>query len=204
MFSYIKGELTELSTASATIEAHGVGYAITISQTTHGKLCRLQNGETAKLYTYLSVKEDGVDLYGFYDTEELNFFKLLITVSGVGPKAAVSILSAFTVSELASAIIADKPKVISAAQGIGPKTASRIILELKDKISGISYQNGDTELAPVQRPIAPSAGSKLLDAESALEVLGYSRSEIQNVIRDIDAANLSVEDIIRECLARLL
>jgi Holliday junction DNA helicase RuvA len=128
MFSYVKGELAELNVGCATVEACGVGYALTISQTTHGKLTRIPQGEIAKLYTYLSVREDGVELFGFYDTEELNFFKLLITVSGVGPKAALSILSAFTVSELTSAIIADKPKVISAAQGIGPKTASRIIL----------------------------------------------------------------------------
>ena len=203
MFSYIKGELTELSVSSATIEACGVGYGLTISQTTHGKLCRTQMGDKAKLYTYLSVKEDGIELFGFYDMEELSFFKLLITVSGVGPKAALSILSAFTVSELTSAIIADKPKVISAAQGIGPKTASRIILELTDKVGGMSYTTSGTEPIPSARPVAPSAGSKLLDAESALEVLGYSRTEIQNVIRSIDAASLSVEDIIRECL-RLL
>lgn len=204
MFSYIKGELAELNTGCATVEACGVGYSLTISQTTHGKLTRLQQGDTAKLYTYLSVREDGVELFGFYDTEELNFFKLLITVSGVGPKAALSILSAFTVSELTSAIIADKPKVISAAQGIGPKTASRIILELKDKISGMSYSSdkGEDITAPA-RPAAASAGSKLLDAESALEVLGYSRNEIQSVIRDIDASQMSVEDIIRLCLARL-
>ncbi len=203
MFSYIKGELTELNIGSATVEACGVGYSLTISQTTHGKLTRLQEGDVAKLFTYLSVREDGVELFGFFDTEELNFFKLLITVSGVGPKAALSILSAFTVSELTSAIIADKPKVISAAQGIGPKTASRIILELKDKISGMSYAARNDDIAAPTRPIAPSAGSKLLDAESALEVLGYSRSEIQSVIRDIDASQMSVEDIIRLCLAKL-
>ncbi|MBQ1934014.1 MAG: Holliday junction branch migration protein RuvA [Clostridia bacterium] len=203
MFSYIKGELAELNVGCATVEACGVGYALTISQTTHGKLTRIQQGDIAKLYTYMSVREDGVELFGFYDTEELNFFKLLITVSGVGPKAALSILSAFTVSELTSAIIADKPKVISAAQGIGPKTASRIILELKDKVSGMSYTaKGDDFTAPA-RPVAASAGSKLLDAESALEVLGYSRSEIQNAIRDIDASQMSVEDIIRLCIARL-
>jgi Holliday junction DNA helicase RuvA len=203
MFSYIKGELAELNVGCATVEACGVGYALTISQTTHGKLTRLQQGEFAKLYTYMSVREDGVELFGFFDSEELNFFKLLITVSGVGPKAALSILSAFTVSELTSAIIADKPKVISAAQGIGPKTASRIILELKDKVSGMSYTaKGDDFTAPT-RPVAASAGSKLLDAESALEVLGYSRSEIQNAIRDIDASQMSVEDISRICIARL-
>ncbi len=203
MFSYVKGELAELNIGNATVEACGVGYSLTISQTTHGKLSRIQQGDTAKLYTYLSVREDGVELFGFYDTEELNFFKLLITVSGVGPKAALSILSAFTVSELTSAIIADKPKVISAAQGIGPKTASRIILELKDKISGMSYTDKGEDITAPTRPTAASAGSKLLDAESALEVLGYSRGEIQNVIRDIDASQMSVEDIIRLCIARL-
>lgn len=203
MFSYIKGELTELSVSCATIEAAGVGYSLSISQTTHGKLTRVNKNESAKLYTYLSVREDGVELFGFFDREELDFFKLLITVSGVGPKAALSVLSAFTVSELATAILTDKPKMITAAQGIGPKTASRIILELKDKLGDMTPSNTDNDHL-FATPISNKQTSNILDAESALEVLGYSRAEVQNAIKNMDTSNMSVEDIIRECLAKML
>ena len=201
MFSYIKGEVTELSVSSATLETGNIGYSLTISASTHGKLISLPQDSTAKLYTYFSVKEDGIELFGFYDKEELNFFKLLIGVSGVGPKAAISILSAFSVAELASAILSDKPKVISAAQGIGPKTASRIILELKDKIGGFTQS---PEAPEILSNSSSTFGNKLLDAESALEVLGYSRSEIQNALKDVDASGLTVEDIIRICLSKLM
>lgn len=200
MFSYIKGELAELSVGSATIEAAGVGYALTISATTHGRLTALAV-PSAKLYTYLAVKEDGIELFGFYDREELEFFRMLIGVSGVGPKAAMSILSTLTPSELVGAIITDRPKVIAAAPMIGPKTASRIILELKDKVSGGAFANAGTPNAEPVR--TDSSASKIIDAESALEVLGYSRSEIQNALRDLDLSKLSVEDIIRICLSKM-
>lgn len=201
MFSYIKGELTELSPGSATIEASGVGYALTISAATHGALSFLSSPSSAKLYTYLSIREDGMELFGFSDREELDFFRMLIGVSGVGPKAAMSILSSLTVSELVGAIMTDRPKVIATAPMIGPKTASRIILELKDKVTGGSYTHSGAESATIKAP--DSSASKMLDAESALEVLGYTRSEIQNALRDMDLSKMSVEDIIRVCLSKM-
>ena len=202
MFSYIKGELTELEPSRATVEACGVGYSLTISGTTHASLVSLTGNEmaTVKLYTNLAVREDGVELFGFYTKEELNFFSLLTGVSGVGPKAAISILSSFTAADLVSAIVSDRPKTIATAQGIGVKTASRIILELKDKLQNISLPQSS---APVI-PAAAASNSALADAESALTILGYREAEIREALRDVNTAGMSTEEIIRICLSKFV
>ena len=202
MFSYIKGELTELEPSRATVEACGVGYSLTISGTTHASLVSLTGNEmaTVKLYTNLAVREDGVELFGFYTKEELNFFSLLTGVSGVGPKAAISILSSFTAADLVSAIVSDRPKTIATAQGIGVKTASRIILELKDKLRNVSLPQSSAPVAPA----AAASGSALADAESALTILGYREAEIREALRDVNTAGMSTEEIIRICLSKFV
>ncbi len=202
MFSYIKGELTELEPSRATVEACGVGYSLTISGTTHASLVSLTGNEmaTVKLYTNLAVREDGVELFGFYTKEELNFFSLLTGVSGVGPKAAISILSSFTAADLVSAIVSDRPKTIATAQGIGVKTASRIILELKDKLQNVSLPQSSAPAAPA----AAASGSALADAESALTILGYREAEIREALRDVNTAGMSTEEIIRICLSKFV
>ena len=202
MFSYIKGELTELEPSRATVEACGVGYSLTISGTTHASLVSLtgKEREPVKLYTNLAVREDGVELFGFYTKEELNFFSLLTGVSGVGPKAAISILSSFTAADLVSAIVSDRPKTIATAQGIGVKTASRIILELKDKLQTVSLPQSSAPAAPA----AAASGSALADAESALTILGYREAEIREALRDVNTAGMSTEEIIRICLSKFV
>ena len=150
----------------------------------------------------MSIREDGVDLYGFYDRDELSMFKLLIGVSGIGPKAGLSILSLLAPKKLISAIAAGDSKAISKAPGVGPKTAARVILELKDKVSKMPQYSenisDDVQTAPII-----SSSSKLSDAADALSVLGYSRSEIASAMKNIDDEK-SLEEIIKSALAALM
>ena len=134
MFYYISGKLAKLDGSFAVIDAGGVGFKMTISKSTYYRISGKEDAPSVKLYTYMAVREDGTELFGFSTEEELSAFKLLITVSGVGPKAAISILSTLTPEKLALAICTEDKKAISQASGIGPKSAARIILELKDKL----------------------------------------------------------------------
>ena len=134
MFYYINGRLALLDGGYAVVDAGGVGYKLTISGTTFGALSAEQK-DTVKLYSYMAVREDGVELFGYYSTEELDAFKLLITVSGVGPKAAMSILSVLTPDRLAAAVCAEDAKAIAKAPGVGSKTAARVVLDLKGKLA---------------------------------------------------------------------
>ena len=156
-------------------------------------------GEQIKLYTYLAVKEDALDLYGFYDESERTMFKLLISVSGVGPKGAVSILSNLSPERFALAVASGDAKAIR-APGIGPKTAERIVLELRDKVSKEQAASGITG---VEIP-SPAVGVQANAAEaiSALEVLGYARAEASNAVASLDAS-LSVEELIKHGLKAL-
>ena len=207
MFYYITGKLAHLDPSFAVVEANGVGYKLTISGSTHSAMppyLTASEPPTVKLFTYLSVREDGIELFGFSNEEELSSFKLLITVSGVGPKAAISILSQLTPQKLAIAICTDDKKAISRANGIGPKTAARIVLELKDKLAKETVlDDNDTvsidDIAPLSSP-----SSKRKDAEDALSVLGYSRAEAANALRGIDTEHLELDDIIRLALKKLI
>ena len=205
MFYYVKGELVHTEPSLAVIDCSGVGYAMTVSQSTSAALTRLDDKKNVKLLTHLIVREDGVELFGFYTSEELRLFKMLITVSGVGPKAAISILSTASVHDLIKAIITGNQKAISAAQGVGAKTAARVILELKDKLGGsefdISGEDGDVNLAISE---SVTAKGKLRDAENALLVLGYSKSDIASVLRSIDTQSLELEDIIKLALVKFM
>ena len=206
MFYYINGKLAHLDPTFAVIDAGGIGYKLTISGTTHAAMphhLTTQEPPDVKLYTYMAVREDGIELFGFMTEDELSYFKLLITVSGVGPKAAISILSEMTPAKLAIAICSDDKKAISRANGIGPKTAARIILELKDKLKGQSFI--DTEGAITAEELTTSTPSgKKKDAEDALTVLGYSRSEAAAALRTINTDTLEVDEIIRQALKKLM
>ena len=206
MIYCLSGELlfTDAVASTAVIDCCGVGYKVTVSSNTLRKLpMNPEKPPRIRLLTYMQVREDGVDLFGFYTAEELDMFKMLISVSGVGPKAAVSILSLMTPEKLSLSIATDDVKAISKAPGVGAKTAGRIILDLKDKVAKAFPAMESTESASA--PAAPSAAgtSKMSDAQSALLALGYSRQEISSALAKVDTS-ASLEDIIRLALNVLL
>ena len=206
MFYYISGVLAYSTPNVAVIDARGVGYKLTISQTTFEALPRSVRGEEvkAKLYTYMAVREDGIELFGFHSETELSSFKMLLSVSGVGPKAAMSILSLLTPEKFALAVCTEDRKTISKASGIGPKTAARIILELKDKL--MKSSDIDTTLAEgISQPTTalPTSG-KLTEAQDALMVLGYTRAEAQAALKAIDTQAKDLETIIKLALKQLM
>lgn len=207
MFYYLCGKLTLLKNDLAVIDVGGAGYKLTISGTTYEAMPAnrsVKDPPTVKLFTYLAVREDGIELFGFATETELATFKLLITVSGVGPKAAMAILSHLTPEKFALAVCTDDKKTISKANGIGPKTAARVILELKDKLM---KEAGGSDFTSVTSPISGSAstkGGKLAEATDALMVLGYSRAEAMAAMKDMDTASMELEEIIRLSLKRLM
>ncbi|CDZ24560.1 Holliday junction DNA helicase RuvA [[Clostridium] cellulosi] len=195
MIYSVSGVLTYVEPTFAVIECGGVGFKCLTTSNTLKKLPSI--GEKVKLYTYLNVREDALDLYGFFDDKELQCFKMLISVSGVGPKNALSVLSEMTPEKFALYVASGDSRAIQKAQGIGAKTAQRIVLELKDKVSGEQAALGFTETE-----IPASASGNIEEAISALMVLGYSRSEAASAASKSDAS-LPVEEIIKQSL-RLL
>lgn len=208
MFYYINGKLAHLDPTFAVLDVGGVGYKLTISGSTHSAMpphLSVSEAPTVKLYTYLAVREDDIELFGFASEEELSSFKMLISVSGVGPKAALSILTQMTPQKLAIAICTDDKKAIAKANGIGPKTAARIILELKDKLQKEAIAEADFSSSADDELVAAIGGSsKKRDAEDALAVLGYSRSEASAALRSIDIDSLELDEIIRLALKKLM
>ena len=198
MCYYLNGVVAEMEANLAVIDCGGVGYACA---TTNYTLSQLKKGERAKLYTYMNVREDAVELFGFATQSELHSFKLLLGVSGVGPKAALSILSANTPANLAMAVVMGDEKALTAAPGIGKKIAQRIILELKDKLAKEQPSfSGDTgAILPVAVP-----DDKVREAGAALAVLGYSASEVAAALKGIDMDALPLEEIIRQALKRMV
>ncbi len=206
MFYYISGKLALANPSSAVIDVGGIGYKLTISENTYNSLPprHTQDLPTVKLFTYMAVREDDVELFGFHSEAELSSFKMLIGVSGVGPKAAISILSLLTPEKFALAVCTEDRKTIAKANGIGPKTAARVILELKDKLikeTDLSTAVNDSigSAAPM-----PTSSGKLSEAQDALMVLGYSRAEAQNVLKNIDTQSLGLEEIIKTALKMLM
>ena len=198
MYYHINGELCLTEPHTAVIDCGGVGYRLTVSNTTLGSIAH-KLGEKVKLYTYLAVREDAMELFGFYSVEEHSAFKQLITVSGVGPKAAISILSTLTPSQFAAAVCSSDTKAISKASGIGAKTAARIVLELKDKIA---KEYGDEAI--IAAPVGIQSSGKLSDAVNALLVLGYSKSEATEALSGIDSSAMPLEALITAALKRLM
>ncbi len=208
MFYYLCGKLTHLENSIAVLDVGGVGYKLTISGTTYDAMPpnrSVKEPPTVRLYTYMAVREDGIELFGFYNETELASFKLLISVSGVGPKAAMSILSLLSPEKFALAVCTDDKKTIAKASGIGPKTAARIILELKDKLMK-EHAGEDFSAASAPATVAHggAARGKLSEATDALVVLGYSRTEAMNVLKDIPTESMELEEIIRTCLKKLV
>lgn len=203
MFHYIRGTLAAIRQGFAVLDAGGVGFRLCVSDNTYQAISQKQNTEV-KLFTYLSVREDGMELFGFFTEAELELFQLLITVSGVGPKAAMAILSVFTPEKFALAVCTDDKKAIAKANGIGPKTAARIILELHDKMANAGDFGGECGTQVVFPGELPTAGNSLAEAQEALLVLGYNRTEILGVLRGLDTTAMSTEELIRTALKKLM
>ena len=198
MFYHLDGKVAELGQGMAVIACNGVGYLVNTSLNAPS---RLKNGEKAKLYISESVREDAFELFGFATKSEKRSFDLLIGVSGVGPKAALSILSAHTPEALTMAILSGDEKALTVAPGIGKKIAQRVILELKDRLA---KESGDFEL-PVRAGAAVPAGEdKLADAAAALGVLGYGPAEINYALKGVDVSALSTEEIIKAALKNMM
>ena len=200
MFAYIKGILEIKTTGYVVIDVGGIGYKIFMSESAIEKLGEI--GEIIKVHTYMKVREDDVSIYGFNTNEELRMFELLLSVSGIGAKSAITILSNISPSSFALAVITNDVASIKKLPGIGPKTAQRIILELKDKIKTEEAISTNKNITPeIKEAIIDD--EKIAEAVSALQVLGYSRREIAVALEKIDTSNLSVEDIIRKGLNSL-
>ena len=193
MYSYISGKIADKATNYVVIDNNGIGYKIFMSQTAIEKLPYV--GENQKVYTYYYVREDNISLYGFLSNEELRMFELLLSVSGIGAKSAIQILSNITPSSFALAVITNDISAIVKIPGIGKKTAERMILELKDKLKTEQAINKDNKIEQ-----AIIEDNKDNEAISALQVLGYTRKEIEKALEKIELQNLSVEEIIRKAL----
>ena len=197
MFAYIKGKLEIKANDYIVIDVMGIGYKIYMSPSAIDTLGEI--GQTIKVHTHYHVREDNISLYGFKTLEELRMFELLITTSGIGAKSAITILSNITPSSFALAIISNDTSKLVKIPGIGAKTAARIVLELKDKLK----QTEQIEGAAIDIKNTIEDNSKVEEAKSALQVLGYNSKEIMKVFEKIEISSLSVEEIIKNALKLL-
>ena len=191
MIGYLQGRVTHLLPEYCLLDVHGVGYRVFVASSTRS---RLHVGDEVLLFTYLNVREDALLLYGFYSQEEYNIFQLLISVSGIGPKVALGILSGITVDRLCQAIVNKQVAVLTKLPGIGKKSAERLILELKDKVQASDSVGDSDSMAP-----APAADDFVGEAAAALASLGYTEAEIVPVLRKASACK-TVEEIIKFAL----
>jgi Holliday junction DNA helicase RuvA len=194
MYAYISGTLEELEAQHVVVETNGVGYRIFVPGSIQQRLPSL--GERTKLYTYLNVREDAQELYGFLEKEEKQFFEKLITVTGIGPKVAMGMLSVHSVQQLAIAIATGDRQTLCRAPGVGKKTAERIILELQDKIDKDAIQLPDSKA-----PISNRWTSERMEALEALQTLGYSASEAERALGGLEENDSS--SLIRMALKNL-
>lgn len=190
MYSYIKGTLTALTNEYAVLEAGGIGYKLYISLNTCSRLSNLIQKD-AMLYTHLNVKEDALELYGFYDNSELNIFKSLLSVSGVGPKAAMSILSTLTPESFARALANNDARMIAQSPGVGLKTAQKVIIELKDKLA--------KELGSAELKVSTSDATPVSAVIDTLSVYGFTRTQITQALGKVDTKQ-PLEEVIRQTL----
>ena len=199
MLYHLEGTVSELAPGLAVIDCGGIGFGLSVTAYT---LAGLREGEKAKLYVSEAIGENNFDLFGFLDKNERRCFEMLISVSGIGPKAAMSILSHNTPEGLALAIMSNNEKALTVAPGIGKKIAQRVILELKDKVS---KDAGSIDFsAPAAGPVSPASGSAVNDALSGLGVLGYSSAEIAPVLKTLDTASMTAEQIIKAVLKQMV
>lgn len=199
MYAYFKGKIAVKEPDLVIIEVAGIGYNIRISSGTASLLPPV--GEEAKLYTYTAVREDAIALYGFLTKDDLDIFKLLIGVNGIGPKGGQSILSVMSPDELRFAILSGDAKMIAKAPGIGAKTAQRIILDMRDKVSlEDTLHAGEEEVR-----VDPSVSDALREAVEALTALGYGVTEATRAVKAVkDAEQMTVEDILKASLKHLI
>ena len=198
MFYYLNGEITIMEGNLAVVDCGGVGYAC---RTTSYTLSKLRVGQKAKLFTYCNIREDAFDIYGLSTRDELRCFELLLGVTGVGPKAAIAILSSSSPERFMLAIMTQDEKALTAAQGVGKKLAQRIILELKDKLGAVTevdFSDG------ASAAVIPAAGSNLSLAQAALAELGYNQNEIGAALKGIKTEGMSTEEIVRQCLRAMV
>ncbi len=198
MFYHIEGIVSELEPNLAVIDCGGVGYGLSVTPST---VSRLQIGSKAKLYVAESIGENNFDLFGFYTKSEKRCFDMLVSVSGIGPKAALAILTCCTPEALSLAIMNNDEKALTAAPGIGKKIAQRVILELRDKIS---KESSSMDLRIPVMPSAAQDGSMLGDAMAGLAVLGYSSAELAPVLKKLDTNGMTSEQIIKAVLKQMV
>ena len=196
MFYNLTGKLVHMEPSVAVIECGGVAFKCLTSMHTQRSLPRI--GETATLYTHLNVREDALDLFGFSSKNELNCFKMLTGISGVGPKVALAILSELSPEGVAVAAASGDSKSFTRASGVGPKLGQRIVLELKDKVKKMAGTSGDLQLTPAEAGVI-SASKNAEQAVQALIVLGYTQSEASQAVARLDSA-LATEELIRLAL----
>ncbi len=197
MFAYIKGNLEIKTNGYVVVDVGGIGYKIFMSQNAIEKLG--ESGKEVKIHTYVRVREDDISIFGFNSNEELRMFELLLSVSGIGAKSSLTILSNISPSSFALAVISNDIGKLKKLPGIGPKTAQRIILELKDKLK--TEEAVEDNVEEIKEAIIEN--DKVSEAISALQVLGYSRREIDVALENIDKNSLSIEEIIRQGLKKL-
>lgn len=198
MIGFIRGVLAEKGNGYIIVDVNGVGYEIFVPVNSGAYMAA--EGNDIMVYTAMMVREDDVSLYGFSRKGELEAFKKLITVSGVGAKAAISVLSAFTLEQLQQAIVFEDSKALTKANGIGKKTAERIVLELKDKFSA---EGQDSTVQLPDETASPDGSSGRAEAVSALVALGYSRGEAAGALASVKETDLSAEEYIRQALKKL-
>lgn len=197
MIYSVRGTVIHMEAGCAVIECGGVGYKC---QTTINTLKKIKLSSEAMLYTYMNVRDDAVELFGFSSTSELSTFKMLISVSGVGPKAGLAILSELTPEQVAVAVASGDSKTITRAQGVGNKLAQRVILELKDKLKGVAASQEEFSVSETSSPVF--AGGNITNAVAALAVLGYSSAEVMPILSRLDGSK-TVEQLIGETLKEL-
>ena len=195
MFYYLKGTVAVLEQGLAVLDCGGVGFSCATSARS---MAQLEIGREATLYTYCSIREDAFDIYGFSTRQELECFRLLIGISGVGPKAAVSILSIASPEELSLAVSTGDEKLLTMAPGVGKKLAQRILLELKDRFRDLPVVSNASRLTPAAA--LADGDRKTADVAAALAVLGYTPGEIHAAMGKTDLSGLSTEDAVRQIL----
>lgn len=193
MIGYVNGELAVKAQNYVIVDVSGIGYKIFMTET---EIEKLEIGQAVKVFTYMRVMEDDISLYGFLSNDELMMFELLISVGGIGAKTATAILSKISPSRFALAVISGDVNALKKLPGIGPKSAARIVLELKDKIKTEDAIEGDTETQPTYT-------AAVQDAIDALQVLGYNRKSIEKAFEQEDLKDMSTEDIIKKGLELL-
>lgn len=202
MIAFLKGKIEELEETKAIVDVNGVGYGVFITGRDAGILSG--NRETVKLYTYLQVREDAMQLYGFLKKDDLHVFQLLLGVNGIGPKAALGILSVLSANDIRFAVLAGDAKAISRAPGIGAKSAQKIILELKDKFD--LQETFDSSLAETENDAVVSAGDRQIQDEAvqALVALGYPAGESLKAVRSVQPTeNMTTEDLLKAALRNM-